>query len=134
MSLSSTQTLKDRTNADRTFLETSRDGQGASRLDSATTLAEPARLEIKHSTSGKGSAAVDRHLIQVTRTKLNSTTGEPVRSSINLTINVPRDSTITSNMIEDDISALIRFIAGTNYDPTADYSNTTLLALMRGES
>jgi len=129
-----TLTLKNLAGADRTFKLRKQDGTGTERIDAASSQSEPILMVIKHSVQGSGPAAIDQHLVQFSRTKLNSTTGKLVTARINLTIYVPRDSTITVANVEDDLSSLLRFVAGTAFDPTADYASTTYSGLTIGEA
>jgi hypothetical protein len=130
-----TQTLKNLAGSDRTFKLRKQDGTGTERIDSASTQSEPILMSIKHSVQGNGPAAIDRHLVQFSRTKLNSTTGKPVTSTVNLTLAIPRDSTITVANVEDDLISLLRFICGGSvFDPTADFDGTTFTGLTIGEA
>jgi hypothetical protein len=132
MSFSDTQTLDDQSGDDLTFVLISRDGTGTTRLDNATTLALPGKLVIKHSTSGKGSSAIDRHLVQVTKTV--DATPAPVDLVINFTLAVPRVSAVTPQIIWDAVSPLLDFllVPGTYNGPLS--ATTTIDALLRGEA
>lgn len=129
-----TLTLKNLAGADRTFKLIKQDGTGTTRFDTASTQSEPILLVIKHSVQGSGPAAIDRHLIQVSRTKLNSTTGKSVPAIVNVTLAIPRDVTITAASVQDDLISIIRFLSGTAFDPTADYASTTYDGIVIGES
>lgn len=129
-----TLTLKDLAGADRTFKLIVQDGSGTVRIDTATTAAEPCKMSIKHNVQGSGPSAVDRHLVQIARTALNATTGKAVTSIVNLTVSVPRDTAITAAEVEDDLVAVLRFVANTVFDPTADYTSVTFDGLVIGES
>lgn len=131
--LADTLTLIDQNDSSVEFVKVSQDTSGTVRLHSASTLAEPHRLIIKHSVSGKGTQAVDRHLVQITRTKVNAS-GVLVTSTINLTFNVPRDPAIDFDDIWDDTNSLIRLIAGSTYSANSDATTAVTAALLRGES
>lgn len=132
MSFSDTQTLDDQSGDDLTFALINRDGTGTTRLDTATTLALPATLSIKHSSSGKGASAVDRHLVQMSKTV--ASTPSPVTLVINFTIAVPRDAAITNQIVYDAVSPLLDFllVPGTYNGPLT--ATTAIDQLLRGES
>lgn len=133
MSLTIT-TLDGRAGADQTFTLLGADNTGSTRLDTASTLTEPKRLNIKHSSSGQGAAAIDRHLIQTSNTKLN-TAGVARTATVNLTIAVPRDTVITAAIVEDLISNIISLMSGGAFSTTTGLtSNANITALLRGES
>jgi hypothetical protein len=124
-----TQTLDDASGDDITYALVRQDGNGTTRLDTATTLAAPAYLSIKHSTSGKGKAAVDRHLVQIARTV--DSTPEPVQLVVNFTLAVPRDSVVTAQMVYDAVANIIDFISAGGL---TSLTTTTVDGLLRGES
>jgi len=123
--------LDDVSGDDVTYRLTSRDGSGSKRIDVATTLSEPAFLSIRHSASGKGSDIVDRHLVQFTRTK-NDSNGTPRTLTLNLTVAVPRNSAITSTIINDQIMNLLDLMASGGLASLASTANID--SLLRGES
>lgn len=104
---------------------------GARRIDITSTPTEPRLLEIRHSTSGKGSSAVDRHLISSSVTKRNGA-GVPQKGVVNLTFTVPQDVIITQSDIKNALAAILDVI----FDGTmTSYTSTTnLSAILRGES
>lgn len=132
-----TLTLKTKANVDRTYIKRRNMLDGTERIDSASTQSEPCLMVIKHSVQGSGPAAIDRHLVQFSRTSINSVTGKSVTSTVNLTIAVPRDSTISASDVEDDLVALLRFVCGTDFQPSgsgSDYASTVFNSLVLGES
>jgi hypothetical protein len=97
------------------------------------TLAEPIEMKISHSTSGKGEAIVDRHLVQFTRTVVDAV-GVPRVAIVNFTIAMPR-STVSGLDAGLLTNALWEFIRDAGGNETADAVDTDKLAqLMRGES
>jgi hypothetical protein len=108
----------------------SSDATGSRRIDIASTLALPATLVIKHSTSGKPPNVVDRHLVQVNQT-VSTTTGSVVVSA-NFTITAPRDVAVTSTVIHNVISNLVDFL--TDGAATGYVTVTNVDAVLRGES
>lgn len=129
-----TLTLVGLADAARTFRLVRQDGTGTERVDVAGTAAAPIKMAIKHQVQGNGPAATDRHLVQISRSKQNSTTGRTVVSTVNLTISVPRDDTITSANVHADLITLLRFIAGEDFGVVADYGSETFDSLILGES
>lgn len=133
MSLTIT-TLDGRDGADKTFALVGGDVSSSKRLDTASTLTEPRMLTVKHSTSGQGAAAIDRHLIQCSVTKLN-TAGTPRTGTVNLTIAMPRDSIITQNMIEDCVANIVSLVCNPAFSAATGFSNDSVITqLLRGES
>jgi hypothetical protein len=133
MSFTATQTLDDASGDDVTYVLISQDANGTRRLNSASTLAEPADMIVRHSVQGSGQNAVDRHLIQFTWTKLD-TAGVPRKATINFTVAVPRSTVITSTMVNDMIANLVDFIADGGFTTSGFAGVTNLTALLRGES
>jgi len=131
MSLAESIVLDDQSGDDVTYKKTRSDSSGSSYIDTSTTLTEPAQLVFKHSVNGKGSEAVDRHLVQFSRTKLN-TAGVPRTLTCNFTIAVPRDVVITSTIVKDQIANLVDFLADGAITSIAAMTNVD--ALLRGEA
>jgi hypothetical protein len=100
--------LDDASGDDVTYVLNKQDGTGSERMDQASTLAEPSVLRIKHSVTGKGSDAVDRHLVQIAKTEADSTSS--ATAVVNFTISVPRSSLITSAMVYDLVANLLDFL------------------------
>lgn len=88
-------------------------------------------LTIKHSLTGKGASAVDRHLVQISRTIMTAS-GVPVSAILNFTMAVPRAVEVTPTIVKDAVSNLIDFLADGQIASLATTAN--LDALMRGES
>jgi hypothetical protein len=123
--------LDDQSGDDVTYRLFRQDASGSQRIDVATNLALPAIFKIQHSTTGKGNAAVDRHLVQITRTVANSA-GLPVTLTLNFTLAVPRDTAITNQIVKDSISNLLDFLADGAIASVAAMTNVE--ALLRGEA
>jgi hypothetical protein len=100
--------LDDASGDDVTYVLNKQDGTGSERMDQASTLAEPAVLRIKHSVTGKGSAAVDRHLVQIARTEADSSSS--ATAIVNMTLTVPRSSLITNQIVYDMVANLLDFV------------------------
>lgn len=133
MSLTIT-TLDGLAGADQTYALLGADTVSSKRIDTASTPTEPKLLQVKHSTSGVGNAAIDRHLIQVTRTRM-SATGVPRTGTVNLTLAVPRDTIITAADIQDAIANIVSLVCGGAFSVTTGFTSTGVITqLLRGES
>lgn len=125
-------TLDGATGTEVTYNLISQDSTGTRRVDTASTLAEPSVLQIKHSVQGSGADAVDRHLISLSANKLSS--GKPRAAVINFTAAVPRDSVITSAIVLDLIAQLVDLITDGGFSGSGFAGTTNLTAFLRGES
>lgn len=131
MAFSSDLVLDDASGDDVTYRLRSSERDGTSRIDIATTLAAPAFLNIRHSVTGKGSEAVDRHLVQFNRTVPDSD-GVPRTLTVNLTLSVPRSAAITSQIVKDQIMNLLDLMSDGALTTLATSANID--SLLRGES
>lgn len=104
---------------------------GTTRIDVATNLSAPALMEIKHETRGRGSDALDRHLVSLSRTVIDSQ-GVPRVLTCNFTVAVPRAAVVTQAMVRNIISNMIDFMADGAIATLATTANID--ALLRGES
>jgi len=130
MAFSSTLTLDDASGDDISFVLVKTNGDGTSRIDSASTLALPQSLNIKHSVTGKGADAVDRHLVQIVKSV--SATPANVQIVGNFTIAVPRNIAVTNALVTDVISNICDFLMSGGFTTMA--ATTNIDALLRGES
>lgn len=103
---------------------------GTRRIDIASTLALPATLVIKHSTTGKAPNVVDRHLVQLNKT-LATATGS-VTLNANFTLTIPRDTVVTSTEVHDVIANMLDFLLDSSLSTDTTFVNVD--ALLRGES
>lgn len=132
MALNSTLTLRDRSNTACTFSLIKTNSDGTARIDTATPLSTPTILNIKHSVTGKGALAVDRHLIQVVKSV--SATPSDVQVVANLTLAVPRNIAISKEDVYDLISQ-ITSVLQPGFDPSEYvFASSNVDALLRGES
>lgn len=131
MAFTSDLVLDDVSGDDVTYRLVSTDAGGSKRIDIATNLTAPAFLAIRHSTSGKGADAVDRHLVQFTRTVADSE-GTPRTLTVNFTLAVPRSSVITATIIEDQVANLLDLLMSGGLTTLASVAN--IESLLRGES
>jgi hypothetical protein len=132
MSFTTTLTLDDASGDAVAYTTVSNGVDGVKRLDVASTLAAPGIMQIKHSVNGSGANAIDRHLVQFSRTADSS--GVPRTAVVNLTLAIPRDAVITNGMVADLVSNLIDFIADGTFGDSGIGGVTNLTALLRGES
>jgi hypothetical protein len=130
MALSSTITLDDASGDDVVFVLTKTNGDGTTRIDQTATLSLPHLLNVKHSTTGKGVDAVDRHLIQIVKSV--SATPADVQVVANFTLAVPRNVAVTSAIIYDVIANICDFLMSGGLTTLA--STTNIDAVLRGES
>jgi hypothetical protein len=130
MALANDLVLDDVSGDDVTYRLASQDAGGSRRIDVATTLQNPGLLVIKHSTTGKGSAMVDRHLVSISRT-LATTTG-PQTCTVNFTMAIPRAVEVTPTIVKDAVVNLVDLLVDGQITSVA--TTATLDALMRGES
>lgn len=111
--------------ADRTFSIINRKGANETeRLNVATSLTEPERVNIRHSVSGPATRQVDRHNIVLSRTERDSVTGLFNTASVSLTITVPR----TGQFSLAEINALKAML------DDALSSDSGMERILRGES
>lgn len=131
MSFAADLVLDDASGDDVTYRLVSTDNQGTRRIDIATNLSAPAHLAIRHSTTGKGADIVDRHLVQFTRTIVDSN-GSPRTLTVNLTMAVPRSAVITSQIVKDQVMNLLDLMSDGALTTLATSNNID--SLLRGES
>lgn len=118
--LADTLTINDGT-ADLDFVKTKVLSDGAMRLNDATTALEPETLIIRHQVAGGAGTAVDRHLVQLKRTELD-TEGVAQDLQVNLTLAVPRSATFNVA----DVTRLVTLVINT--------IETRVAEIARGES
>lgn len=126
MSLSETLSLKNEAAASKSFVTTNVSGSSRTRLDSATSLQNPTKLTISHSTSGNGDSLADRHLIQATRVE-DDADGVPMTTIVNLTISQPRRAADNTSVLD-----LVSFIK--DLIDTAGAGSADLLSILQGQS
>lgn len=126
MALTADLVLKNEAAANRTFTTVSVNGANVTRLDSATTIQQPTKMVINHTTSGSGDDLVDRHLIQFSRTELDAN-GLRFTTIVNLTMAVPRRS--SSNTAVKDLVSFIKDLVD-----TAGVASADLDKILQGQS
>lgn len=122
--------LDNSSGTDITYRLVNNDQSGSRRIDIATDLRSPSLLNIRHSETGKGSSAVDRHLVQFIKT-VQSSSG-PVLLTVNCTVAVPRAAEVTPTMVKDILMNMMDFLSDGALSTLATSANID--ALLRGES
>lgn len=107
---------------------------GARRIDVTSTPTEPRLLEIKHSSSGKGAAVVDRHLISASKTVDDETSGGPKKAIVNLTISLPRTVSLAAADVHDLIAVIVDLISDGGFTGSGLAGTTNVASILRGES
>lgn len=102
----STITINDRLAAAKDFKQIVLEDKGSVRMDISSTTLTPRQMAIRHSTSAKGADLTDRHLLQFSTVKIDSS-GVARTLIANLTLSVPRNSAIVRTDI-DDLIAFVR--------------------------
>lgn len=123
-------TLDKKDGTDVVYRLINQDGTGSRRIDVTTNLAAANLMTIRHSAQGKGADAVDRHLIQFSKTVQGS--AAPRTLTVNFTVSVPRDTAITAAMVRDEICNLVDFLADGSISSLSTMDNVD--AILRGES
>jgi hypothetical protein len=95
-------TIADAAAANKTFAKISQSGNESVRIDTATTLADPRTMVIRHTTTGKGDTLSDRHNVLFIR-KARNAAGVEVSISCSVAETVPRDETLAAEV--DDLAA-----------------------------
>lgn len=129
MSITSPIVVDDASGDDVTYTKIGGDTSSSSFVDLASTQAEKGLIQIKHGSTGKGAAVVDRHLVSLTRTV--SATPAPASFTINLTIAADRNVAVTNQMIYDGVANVIDFVSAGGL---ATLTTTTIDALLRSET
>jgi hypothetical protein len=124
-------TLDDKSGDDVVYRLFRSDNTGTQRIDVATDLSEPALFVIKHSTQGKGLDAVDRHLVQISDTQID-TNGKSVTFTLNVTLSVPRNVAITKQLVYDRVVNMCDFLTDGQLASVTTTAN--LDSLLRGEA
>lgn len=101
--------LDSSTGTEATFNLQSYATDGAVRIDVASDNSRSQFLEVRHTASGKGVAAIDRHLISAYAVELDGA-GVPYKATVNLTIAKPRNAVFSTVEIADLVSYIVDLI------------------------
>lgn len=105
-------TLADSASANKTFNKINNDVDQVLFMDSATSLATPRKIQIKHTLAKDGVNGVDRHLVSFSVISLDAS-NKPVSATVNVTIAMPR-SVITRTQLDDLVAFAKNFLSTTN--------------------
>lgn len=133
MALTSTLTLDGSTGTEASFVLQGTDANGSRRINSATTLAAPELCTIKHSKTGSGVNAIDRHLVQFSRTEADAA-GVPRTATVNFTIAVPQSSVFSTTEVIDLVAYLVDLISDGGFSGSGFAGTTALNQILRNES
>lgn len=104
---------------------------GSQRIDMTTNQSAPAIMAVRHSVQGKGNLAIDRHLVQISRTIVD-TSSVPHTLVCNFTVAVPRNAVVTPTIVKNAIQNLLDFFSDGSL--TTLPTSLNIEALLRGES
>jgi hypothetical protein len=113
-----------------TFNLVAKDVAMTSRVDAASTAAQPRHLITRHQ-MGNGAKAVDRHTVSVQETRMDSNNAS-FQATTSLSIVLPRTSAFDLARVRQDLQILIAYLCDSHTAP--NISSDNLAALLRGES
>lgn len=131
--LSATLTLDDASGDAVVYALQKYTADGSVRLDSASTLAEPRSIRIAHTQSGKGQQTVYRHLVGASLSKYDSN-GAPVLATVNVTLNQPANTAITTEEVIDLFANLVDLLCDGGFGDSGMTGTTTITDILRGGS
>jgi hypothetical protein len=117
--------------SDVTYKRRSTSSSSSEYIDAASTASAPGLLAIKHTSTGKGNAAIDRHLVQFTRTVVD-VNGNPYTTTVNFTVAVPRASAVTATVVKNLVANAIDFLADLSIASLATTAN--IESLLQGQT
>lgn len=94
------------------------------RVRAGSTQADLCTLQISHTTTGSGSAAIHRILIKGEMSKV-STAGKTVRLPVNLTVAYPQEGTFTDIDAKNLMGYIVTLITGGSFDPALGFQSTS---------
>lgn len=83
------------------------------RKDSTRPIEEPAVMTVSHETAGKGTSAVDRHLVRLDLTELDGDGVTAATGSVHVVLTVPR-KIITAAIIQDLVVQMKNYLTSGN--------------------
>jgi len=125
--------LDDAAGVKTTFNLTTYTSDGAKRLATSTSLAQPLAFEIKHSSTGKGNSVVDRHLISASRV-VNNAAGVPQKAVVNVTFALPRDTAVGNTDILNLFANIVDLLCDGGFSGSGMAGTTNATAVLHGES
>jgi len=100
---SATQVVVNKAGANQTFSLVGQTATGALYKDATRSLAEPRTMEFQFNLGNPGSLGNDKISVIIKDSHANATTGKVVTLVCRMDISIPRDSAITTAMVEDII-------------------------------
>jgi hypothetical protein len=76
-------------------------GQGITRLDAASTLANPVTMNIRHAVFGKGALVTDKHTVSFFATATDPTSGQKTVGKCTVSFEVPRSGAVVAATVQD---------------------------------
>lgn len=113
MSFEATLTLKNRLDANVTFVRLFDDKQSSTYTRNDQPIGEPINMIIANTMAPAGMNGNDKILVKLTKTKVNAVTGRNEVGTLSCTLSVPR--TWTNDEILDHIAALKAFLVEANF-------------------
>lgn len=98
------------------FVEIKRLVDGVERLNDETDLILPEKVVIKHATQGGKGKELDRHLVQITKTERDATTGDIWAAGVNLTLVVPRQTMFSAADVKRLVALMKDFLSDANVE------------------
>lgn len=105
MSFNESLILKNRLDADVTFVKLSDDASKSIYTRADATIGLPTNFQIAHTIGNPGAKGNDKHLVKFTRTR-QSATGQVIVDTINLTSSVARESYTAEDWL--DLYAMLK--------------------------
>lgn len=131
--LSNTISLDGATGTEITFALISTKDNEYKRIDTATELSAPTLMTIRHSTSGSGKTAIDRHNVVFSDVEVDAA-GDKFVGSVSITLNMPQ-RTVTPAVMKNLVAYAIDFLSGGSFSSSTGLeSDANIVALLRGES
>ncbi len=117
---SATITLKDKADANIVYSLVGQTANGASYKDATRALSVPRTLDFQYVLGNPGSLGNDKLVITLKNSAANADTGLVKTLQLKIEISVPRDSAITTAMVEDIICQLQALSVDANAEIIAD--------------
>lgn len=101
MALTASIVLADVAAANHTFDLVKQVGSETTRLDVATTLAQPVTMLVRHATIKKGTVTIDRHVVSFRKTGVDGTSGLTTDGLVSVSFELPRTGPVTLANVQD---------------------------------
>ncbi len=117
---SATIVLKDKADANITYSLVGQTANGASYKDATRALSTPRTLDFQFVLGNPGSLGNDKLIVTLKNSAANADTGLVKTLQLKIEISIPRDSAITTAMVEDIICQLQALCVDANAEILAD--------------